>query len=66
MTSPPDVRDRFFVAMYQAVEPVGEARSDFDIFSGLAERLGVADKYTEGQRRDGLAASHVCGSAKIG
>ena len=47
------LRDRFFVAMYQAVEPVGEARSDFDIFSGLAERLGVADKYTEG--RDEMA-----------
>ncbi|NBP73833.1 MAG: Asp-tRNA(Asn)/Glu-tRNA(Gln) amidotransferase GatCAB subunit C, partial [Alphaproteobacteria bacterium] len=47
------LRDRFFVAMYQAVPPVGEARSDYDIFSGLAERLGVAEEYTEG--RDEMA-----------
>ena len=47
------LRDRFFVAMYQAVPPLGEARSDYDIFSGLAERLGVADAYTEG--RDEMA-----------
>ncbi|MEE2995821.1 MAG: molybdopterin guanine dinucleotide-containing S/N-oxide reductase [Pseudomonadota bacterium] len=43
------LRDRFFVAMYQAVPPVGEARSDYSIFSGLAERLGVAEEFTEGR-----------------
>lgn len=43
------LRDRFFIAMQQAVPPVGEARSDYDIFSGLAERLGIADAYTEGR-----------------
>ena len=43
------LRDRFFIAMQQAVPPVGEARSDYDIFAGLASRLGVSDAYTEGR-----------------
>ena len=43
------LRDRFFIAMQQAVPPVGEARSDYDIFAGLATRLGVAEAYTEGR-----------------
>jgi len=43
------LRDRFFIAMQQAVPPVGEARSDYDIFAGLAERLGVGEAYTEGR-----------------
>jgi biotin/methionine sulfoxide reductase len=42
-------RDRFVVAMQQAIEPVGEARSDFEILSAVAERLGVAAEYTEGR-----------------
>ena len=37
------------VAMRKAIEPVGEGRSDYDIFSGLAERLGVLENYTEGR-----------------
>jgi len=37
------------VAMQRAVAPLGEARSDFEIFSGLAARLGVADAFTEGR-----------------
>ncbi|MDA0664140.1 MAG: molybdopterin guanine dinucleotide-containing S/N-oxide reductase [Proteobacteria bacterium] len=43
------LRDRFFIAMQQAVPPVGEARSDYDIFAGLAGRLGVHDAFTEGR-----------------
>lgn len=46
-------RDPYVFAMHQAIEPVGEARSDFDIFRGLAERLGYAQAFTEG--RDELA-----------
>jgi len=42
-------RDNFVVAMHQAIEPVGEARNDYDIFTGLAGRLGFADAYTEGR-----------------
>jgi biotin/methionine sulfoxide reductase len=42
-------RDRFIMAMQQAVEPIGEARSDFAIFSALAGRLGVEEAFTEGR-----------------
>ncbi|MET0209182.1 MAG: molybdopterin guanine dinucleotide-containing S/N-oxide reductase [Burkholderiaceae bacterium] len=41
-------RERFMVAMKQAIEPVGEARDDYDIFAALAERLGAHQVFTEG------------------
>ena len=37
------------VAMRKAIEPVGDSRSDYEIFSGLAERLGLRERYTEGR-----------------
>ena len=46
-------RDRFVVAMQQAIEPVGEARSDYAIFSALAHKLGCESEYTQG--RDEMA-----------
>ena len=42
-------RDKFIMAMGQAVAPVGQARNDFDIFSALAQRLGIAETYTQGR-----------------
>ncbi|MFM9970185.1 MAG: molybdopterin-dependent oxidoreductase [Burkholderiales bacterium] len=42
-------RDRHMIAMKRAIDPVAEARSDHDIFSGLAERCGVKEKFTEGR-----------------
>ena len=42
-------RDRFVIAMQQAVPPQGEARNDFDIFTALADRLGFAARFTEGR-----------------
>ena len=39
--------DPYMTAMYQAVEPVGQARHDHDIFSGLAGRLGFQSAFTE-------------------
>ncbi len=42
-------RDRYIMAMKQIVPPQFEARNDFDIFSGLAERLGIFDQFTEGR-----------------
>ncbi len=41
--------DSHIFAMQRAVSPVGEARDDYDVFSGLAERLGVAESFTEGR-----------------
>ncbi len=37
------------LAMAKAIEPLGESRSDFDIFSAIAAGLGVAEAFTEGR-----------------
>ena len=42
-------QDSTMVAMKQAIAPVGLARSEFEIFSGLAARLGFAERFTEGR-----------------
>ncbi|MGD9827691.1 MAG: molybdopterin guanine dinucleotide-containing S/N-oxide reductase [Hyphomicrobiaceae bacterium] len=48
-------RDRFILVMEKAIEPVGESRNDFEIFSGLARRLGCEEAFTEGRgERDWL------------
>jgi len=41
--------DRFVLAMHQAIEPVGEARNDHNIFADLAGRLGFREAFTEGR-----------------
>jgi len=46
-------RDPFVFAMHRAIAPIGEARDDFDIFRGLARRLGYEEAFTEG--RDEMA-----------
>lgn len=38
-----------FTPMQQALPAYGQARSDFAIFTAVAERLGVADQFTEGR-----------------
>jgi biotin/methionine sulfoxide reductase len=40
-------RDNFVLAMHRAIDPVGEARNDFDIFRALATRLGFEQAFTE-------------------
>jgi len=42
-------RERTMIAMKQATAPIGEARDDYAIFSGLAARMGATDRYTEGR-----------------
>ncbi|MDB5809403.1 MAG: torG [Betaproteobacteria bacterium] len=46
-------RDRFIIAMKRAIDPVGEARDDHDIFSALARRIGKAEfaSFTEGRSK---------------
>lgn len=39
--------DPVVLAMERAIPPIGEARNDYDIFSGLADRLGFKDSFTE-------------------
>lgn len=41
-------RDRFILAMKQAIAPQGEARNDHDILRGLAARFGREAEFTEG------------------
>jgi len=41
-------KDRFIIAMEKAIEPVGEAKNDFEIFSELAERTGTRELFDEG------------------
>ncbi len=40
------------IAMKAAIEPVGQARDDFAIFAGLAERLGFGEKFADGKSAD--------------
>jgi len=42
-------RERFMVSMAQVMEPIGLARHDFDIFSDVADALGLRKQYTEGR-----------------
>ena len=42
-------RDPSIIFMTPAMKAVGESRNDYDIFAGLAERFGTADRFTEGK-----------------
>ncbi|MDO8301204.1 molybdopterin-dependent oxidoreductase [Lacisediminimonas sp.] len=42
-------RDSCIVAMKRAIDPVGESRDDYAIFTALSQRLGTAAAYTEGR-----------------
>lgn len=44
--------DDYLFDMPKLIPPVGEARDDYDIFSGLADRMGVGDKFTEGREAE--------------
>jgi len=41
--------DSFIFHMDRLIPPVGEARNDYDIFTGLAQRMGVGEAFTEGR-----------------
>ena len=45
--------DSFLYNMPQLIDPVGEARDDYDIFAGLAQHLGCHDAFTEGRDAEG-------------
>ncbi len=44
--------DDFMFWMSKGIEPVGDARNDYDIFSELAARLRAGDRFTEGRTGD--------------
>jgi biotin/methionine sulfoxide reductase len=45
--------DDYLFHMPQLIPPVGEARDDYAIFAGLAERMGVSEAFTEGDDAEG-------------
>lgn len=40
---------KYLIFMKKAVEPLGEAKSDYDIFTMLAEKLGFKEEFTQGR-----------------
>lgn len=42
-------RSDVIAAMHKAIEPLGQSRSDFDIFNALSERMGVGAAFNEGR-----------------
>jgi trimethylamine-N-oxide reductase (cytochrome c) len=44
-----DYSSRYILAMKKVVDPVFEARNDYDIFAAVAERLGKGKEFTEGR-----------------
>jgi len=43
------ISDRFWFAMQKAIDPVGDSRTDYEIYASLADRLGFAEAFTEGR-----------------
>lgn len=39
---------RIIVLQKKCIEPLGDSRSDYEIFSGIAEKLGLREIYTDG------------------
>ena len=46
------LRDPYIVTMDRAAEAPGLARDDFEIFKGLADKLGTKESFTEGREAD--------------
>lgn len=63
-------RDRFVLAMKQALRPYQQSRNDFDIFRELSARLGFEQIFTEGRDELGwlryLYDKAAGGAAKLG
>jgi biotin/methionine sulfoxide reductase len=44
---------RYYIAMHKVIEPVGQARNDFDVFAELADRMDFHNAYTAGRTEMG-------------
>jgi len=44
--------DSYAYPMHKAADPFGDARNDYDIFSGIARHLGFEEAFTEGRDED--------------
>jgi biotin/methionine sulfoxide reductase len=45
-------RDPSLIFMENLIEPIGGSRDDYDVFRGLAERLGVHEAFTQGRSQE--------------
>lgn len=45
-------RDRMIAASHKIAEPPALVRTDYEIFSGIAARLGIGDAFTEGRNEE--------------
>jgi biotin/methionine sulfoxide reductase len=61
-------RDRYVLAMHQAIAPRHQARNDIDIFADLAERLGYREQFTLGRDENAWLKQiyQQCGVAQQG
>ena len=44
--------DQTISPMHKVIEPIGESKSDYEIFSEIASKLNFKDKFTEGKDED--------------
>ncbi|MGI9613503.1 MAG: molybdopterin dinucleotide binding domain-containing protein, partial [Acidimicrobiales bacterium] len=44
--------ETMLIAMQQAIAPHAEARNDYEIYAGLADRLGFGEQFTDGRSAD--------------
>ena len=38
--------------MHKAIDPIGNSRNDFDIFSLISEKLGIKEQFTENKNEE--------------
>ena len=38
--------------MHKIIEPIGESKSDYEIFSSISSKLNIKDKFTENRNED--------------
>jgi len=58
-------REPYVIAMKKAREPLGESRDDYEIFNGLAKRLGVDGAHSEGHTSTQDWLSHLYEEARV-
>ncbi|TQF79253.1 molybdopterin-dependent oxidoreductase [Elioraea sp. Yellowstone] len=58
-------RDRFVLAMRQAIPPQAQARDDFAILADICDALGLRDRFTE-QRDEAAWLRHLYDTARAG
>ena len=56
--------DNCITPSQKVTEPYAQARHDYDVYAGLAERLGFGDEFTEGRTADDWVAQFYASTAK--